>query len=726
MPMEKIVRRGGAARERHPVSIGARVGLCTAVVVTTVAVVTTFTLIAERTVTDGAFGIVDDGRSRAIPLLQTAEQANQVAWILPTIDIDDPDDPDRAELADAIVATDQRVAALEETGFELAASEREFASGRSRWHAAQALMAETGAEPLTRIEQLGVAQRLFPLLQGAVDDWTEAHAIEMESLAARLEVVQEQRNRALRLSLAVALFGVMVTLAIGQHLTRTVVRPTQRLRSATSRLATGNHDPVEVGGPSELAALGDDFNAMGRQLREREAALVHRAMHDPLTGFGNRMMLADRLNHALARRVRHPHEQVTVLVLDLDGFKRLNDTLGHAVGDDALRIVGKRLARALREDDTLTRLGGDEFAVVIRGDADVGAATAEGLCACLREPVSIAGRTIRLTASIGVATTAERESPGSTSTGDASSDDLLRDADLAMYAAKHRGGDTVERFTRRLHEEAEERLRIEEDLRKGLAAGEIEVHYQPVVDATDGSVFAVEALARWRHPKDGFIEPDRFIAVAEVTGLVVPLGWEVISQAVGEAARWPATGDAPGPALSINLSPRQLQEPDVVDRLLATLHGAGLAPTRLIVEITETTTLEQVVDASAELARLRAAGVRIALDDFGTGYTSLRYLQGTPVDLLKIDRSFVDGVAERRDQQSLVRTLVDLAADLGYAVVAEGVERTADLELLTRMGCTLVQGFVCARPVPSTELHRVLSQPAQSLVAAYSITRSTT
>ncbi len=718
---------GGFERDRRSVSIGARVGLCVIVVVAAVAVVTTFTLIAERTVTDGAFGTIDDARSRAIPLLALAEQVNQVAWTVTAVDPDDPSAADIDAVRRAVAETDQRVADLQETGFELEAVDEAFESGVAQWHAAETVMAETDGEVLTRGQQIVTAQRLFPLLQGAGTDWNEAHEVEMESLAARLAAVQDQRNRALRLSLAVALFGVAVALAIGQHLTRTVVRPTERLRDATGRLAAGNHDPVEVGGPTELAALGHDFNAMGRQLREREAALVHRAQHDPLTGFGNRSMLAERLGLALRRRVHHPDEQVTVLVLDLDGFKRLNDTLGHAVGDDALRIIGERLARCLRDGDTLTRLGGDEFAVVIKGDADAGVATAEGLCASLREPVSIAGRTIRLTASIGVATTAERATPGSTPAGDASSDDLLRDADLAMYAAKKRGGDTVERFTRRLHEEAAERLRIEDDLRKGIAAGDVEVHYQPMVDATTGGVFAVEALARWRHPKDGFIEPDRFIPVAEVTGLVVPLGWEVITQAVGEAARWPVSADgAPAPALSVNLSPRQLQEPDVVDRLLATMAGAGMAPSRLIVEITETTTLEQVVDASAELARLRAAGVRIALDDFGTGYTSLRYLQGTPVDVLKIDRSFVDGVADRRDQQSLVRTLVDLAADLGYAVVAEGVERKDDLETLMALGCTLVQGFVCARPVSSAELHKVLARPAQSLVAAYSMTRSTT
>jgi diguanylate cyclase (GGDEF)-like protein len=513
----------------------------------------------------------------------------------------------------------------------------------------------------------------------------------MSHLADRLADAENRRAATNRLSIAVTFFVIAVALAICLRLTRTVVRPTQDLRAATARIAAGDHEPVAVRGPTELAELAAAFNCMAGRLREREEALVHRALHDPLTGFGNRTMLSDRLGQALRRRARHAGE-VAVIVLDLDGFKNLNDSLGHAVGDEALRAVGERLAACLRVEDTFTRLGGDEFAVVIEGAGDEAAVTARRLRDCLRDPVTIAGRTIRLTASVGVADTV-------------TSDDLLRDADLAMYAAKRRGGDTVEHFTQRMHDEAEERLRLEEDLRAGLGADQVEVHYQPIVALGSGEVAAVEALARWRHPTEGLLGPDRFIGLAEVTGLIVPLGWEVIREAAATATTWPA----PAPALAVNLSPRQLVEPDVAGHLLGLLAEVGLPPERLVVEITETTTLDQVADAADELGRLRAAGVRVALDDFGNGSTSLRYLHGTPVDLIKIDRAFVHGVADRRDQRSLVRTIIELADDLGYDVVAEGVERDEDLAVLADLGCDLVQGYSLSRPVTAADLVAVLA-----------------
>jgi EAL domain-containing protein (putative c-di-GMP-specific phosphodiesterase class I) len=286
-----------------------------------------------------------------------------------------------------------------------------------------------------------------------------------------------------------------------------------------------------------------------------------------------------------------------------------------------------------------------------------------------------------------------------------------------MYAAKRRGGDTVEHFTQRMHDEAEERLRLEEDLRAGLGADQVEVHYQPIVALGSGEVAAVEALARWRHPTEGLLGPDRFIGLAEVTGLIVPLGWEVIREAAATATTWPA----PAPALAVNLSPRQLVEPDVAGHLLGLLAEVGLPPERLVVEITETTTLDQVADAADELGRLRAAGVRVALDDFGNGSTSLRYLHGTPVDLIKIDRAFVHGVADRRDQRSLVRTIIELADDLGFSVVAEGVERPEDLAVLADLDCDLVQGYALARPVAAADVGDVLDRlrrPAPTPVPA--------
>ena len=661
--------------------------------------VTSVNLMVGDTVTDSAVGSVDQAGNEVIPLLQLAESANAVAWTASQID---PAHLDLAELDIGVADTDARVAALGAQSFSDDAVRLGFVSGVRRWRSATRLIDVVRDQPsLTTDELVTIGNQVFSQIESAVVQWSTAHELAMSHLADRLAVAEAQRSDAARISIAVTLFVIAVTLAIGLRLIRTVVRPTQDLRAATGRIAAGEHVPVAVRGPAELAALAVDFNTMADRLREREADLVHRALHDPLTGFGNRMMLSDRLAHAVSRLDRHPGEAVTVLVLDLDGFKNLNDSLGHVVGDEALRSVGARLAGCLRAEDTFTRLGGDEFAVVLEADDAHAECTAHRLRDCLREPVTIAGRSVRLTASVGVA---------STSTGSVTADDLLRDADLAMYAAKRQGGDTVEHFSRRMHEQAEERLRMEEDLRAGLGADQVEVHYQPIVALGDGTVAAVEALARWRHPTEGLLGPDRFIALAEVTGLIVPLGWEVIGRAATVAATWEAPTGGVAPALAVNLSPRQLCEPAVAERLLAVLAEAGLPPDRLVVEITENTTLDQVVEAASELGRLREAGVRVALDDFGTGYTSLRYLHGTPVDLLKIDRAFVHGIADSRDQRSLVRTIVELADDLGYEVVAEGVERVEDLAVLAEVECDLVQGFVVSRPVTAEALPGVIGR----------------
>jgi diguanylate cyclase (GGDEF)-like protein len=689
----------GGRGPKASASIGVRVGLCLAVIVVAVLAVTSVNLMVTRAVGDGAVGSVDQARDEAIPLLQLAESANAVARTARQLD---PDRLDLDALEEAVADTNARVDALAGQLFSAPSVRAEFDAGARRWARALDVVeeAEAEADALELDELLAVGSRLFPLIEGAVIDWNDGHQLAMAHLADRLAAAEAQRTDVTRLSIAVTLFGIAVSLAIGLRLIHTVVRPTQDLRAATSRIAAGEHVPVQVQGPAELAQLAHDFNTMADRLRAREATLVHRALHDPLTGFGNRTMLTDRLGQAIRRRQRHPADDVAVLVLDLDGFKNLNDSLGHALGDEALRSVAERLAGCLRAEDTFTRLGGDEFAVVLEGDDAQAEVTARRLRDCLRDPITVAGRSIRLTASVGIATT---------HAGASAPDDLLRDADLAMYAAKRRGGDTVERFTRRMHEEVQDRLQLEEDLRAGLGAGQIEVHYQPIVALESGRVAAVEALARWRHPTEGLLAPDRFIVLAEVTGLIVPLGWEVVRLALDAAATWPAV-DGVAPAVAVNLSPRQLVEPDVVSRLLGLLDECGVAPDRLIVEITETTTLDQVVDAADELGRLRSVGVRVALDDFGTGYTSLRYLHGTPVDLLKIDRAFVHGVADSRDQRSLVRTIVELADDMGYGVVAEGVERPEDLAVLTELSCRYVQGYALSRPVDEAGLPAVLTE----------------
>ncbi len=436
--------------------------------------------------------------------------------------------------------------------------------------------------------------------------------------------------------------------------------------------------------------------------KEYEEQLRHRALHDPLTGLPNRALFADRLDHALARTARRG-EAVAVLYLDLDRYKLVNDSLGHAAGDELLARVGERLGRCLWPGDTAARLGGDEFAVLledVRGEAEA-EAVAGRILERLAPVFGVAGREVAITASIGVALSGPgREGP----------EELVRAADAAMYRAKSTGKARFAVYDPGMGTEALERLELEVDLRRALERGELRLRYQPVVELATGRVTGAEALLRWEHPDKGAVPPSRFIPIAEETGLILPIERWVLGEACRQGAAWRARyGDGACPTVGMNLSGRHLQHPDLVGEVARALGEAGLEPRGLTLEITESVAMEDGEATVAALRELRGLGVRLAIDDFGTGYSSLAYLHRFPVDVLKIDRSFVDGLRRESEDTAIVRAVVGLAAALRLRVVAEGVETTEQMERLRALGCELGQGYLFAKPLPAEEVEGLLA-----------------
>jgi diguanylate cyclase (GGDEF)-like protein len=433
-----------------------------------------------------------------------------------------------------------------------------------------------------------------------------------------------------------------------------------------------------------------------------EDQLQHEAFHDPLTGLANRALFADRVTHALARAARGPVDQLAVLFTDLDDFKLVNDSLGHAAGDELLTAVGERIRACLRRQDTAARLGGDEFAILVE---DASAEKAEEIALrildALRQPFSLAARQIFVQASIG---TALGGGLGSTLTAE----ELLRNADVAMYTAKSRGKGRHEFFEARMHASALHRLELRERLEAALEADEFVVHYQPVVDLGSGEIAGVEALVRWRQPDGRLALPAEFIPLAEETGLIVPLGQWVLDEACRQARAW-QTEVAGSLSMAINVASRQLQDPAFTASLAATVRRSGVRPADLVLELTESALLDDGETTAASIAGMKEVGVRIALDDFGTGYSSLSHLRRFPIDVLKIDRSFVNGIDGDDDgERALVHSIIRLARSLDLETVAEGIERPAQVARLRALGARLGQGFHFAHPMDPADLAALL------------------
>ena len=437
--------------------------------------------------------------------------------------------------------------------------------------------------------------------------------------------------------------------------------------------------------------------------KQAEERLLHDALHDELTGLPNRTLFMDRLTHAMERSRREPGTWTAVLFLDIDRFKIVNDSLGHLVGDELLIQIADTLSSALRPSDTIARIGGDEFAILLEGTKSLLDAehVAQRIHERLTAPINLHGHEVFLTASIGIAVqTPEYEKP----------EELLRDADTAMYRAKGQGPAGHVVFDRGMHQHILARLQLETDLRRALERGQLQVWYQPFMDLRTGEVMGFEALLRWQHPRQGVLSPDEFLTIAEETGLIVPIGRFVLEEACRQIralqSRHPRHRRL---KLSVNLSNKQFFQADLFDQVREALAASGLDPQCLGLEITEGVILQHAESASTRFARLKSLGIQLYMDDFGKGYSSLNYLHRFPMDLLKIDRSFVSRLEENRANLAILEAIVTLAHQLGMEVVAEGLQTAGQVKKLRALGCEYGQGHLFSRPLPGDEIEALLA-----------------
>lgn len=442
---------------------------------------------------------------------------------------------------------------------------------------------------------------------------------------------------------------------------------------------------------------------------ERTQQMLHSALHDALTGLPNRALFLDRLQHRLAP-TRTGKPRSAVLFLDVDQLKYINDSLGHLAGDQVLIGVARRLQRSVRPDDTVSRISGDEFAVLLNecaSDAEA-AAVAERVLDGIREPFVFGSRTLVVSASIGVRVVR---------TEDLDAQDVMRGADLAMYEAKASGRGRVGTYRRELDEAALQRLNVEEQLRAALQNGEFVIAYQPIIAMRSGRTEGVEALVRWNHPDRGTVPPAEFISITEETGLIVQLGAWVLREACRQVASWNVTHPNLPLQLSVNLSARQLHEMDLVGSVRRILQETGLPPQQLTLEVTESILLRDVAGSIEQLQALRRTGVSIAIDDFGTGYSSLSYLQRLPVDVVKIDRSFVSEVSSGARSAAFVRAILQLCRTIELRTVAEGVETAEQAAGLRKLGCDMAQGFYFAHPLSPEQIEARLTREGTTVLA---------
>jgi diguanylate cyclase (GGDEF)-like protein len=463
-----------------------------------------------------------------------------------------------------------------------------------------------------------------------------------------------------------------------------------------------DHDDLRLldtlAGNASVALQYDRLEQAVLQLSVLQEQLHHQAYHDPLTNLANRALFTDKVRETIAQR----RGELAVLFIDLDDFKTVNDSLGHAAGDELLVSAASRLRACLRPEDVVARLGGDEFAVMVEDahDAeDAGVKVARRIMEAFVLPIGVGSESVAVYVSVGIATSHN---------GDFSAEQLIRDADVAMYKAKTTGKGHFQVFHPSMGAAVLERHGLKEELRLAIERQELTLYFQPIVDIDTGELVAEEALVRWQHPRRGLVGPSEFVPLAEETGLILSLGQYVLEEACQQARWWQAQSRS-GPAgrvggqqisVHVNLSAVELRDPELVNRVQATLAAAEVDPRSIVFEITESVLLEDSERVSAAIAALRSLGARFALDDFGTGYSSLSYLHTLPFDMLKIAKSFVDGLARGGREASFVRMIIELARTLGVTVIAEGIEAQEQVDALVMLECDLGQGFYLGRPEP--------------------------
>ena len=524
----------------------------------------------------------------------------------------------------------------------------------------------------------------------------------------RLGLTKEGLRRKIRdLVVSTALFTsvlVIVGSVLSFYLSRRITYPVARLKAAAEEIAKGNFDtPIEIRTTDEIADLARSFDYMRGRVRDYNDQLQHDAIHDALTGLPNRALFSDRLRHAITLAKRRPGYYYGVLFIDLDGFKVINDSLGHTVGDLLLIEFSKKLLACVRPTDTVARLGGDEFAVLLEDISGVSNTmyVASRIKEGLKKPFAVHGNEVFVTGSMGVALS---------SSGYDTPEQVIRDADTAMYQSKaHRRAD-VTIFEPAMHSRAMERLQLEMDLRRAIERQEFVPYYQAILSVKEKCIVGYEALARWNHPERGLIPPGNFIPMAEETGMIVAIDRLILRQACVQMKKW--LDRFRGNHLnfvSVNLAHKQILQPDLVEHVALVLEESGLPPEHLKLEITENVLFENPESASTLLSRLRGLGVQLYIDDFGTGYSSLSYLHRLPINGLKIDRSFVKRIDDVGENHAIIRTIMTLARDLNIDAVAEGVETTNQLAHIASLDCAYWQGFLFSKPVKSEE--------AQALIA---------
>jgi diguanylate cyclase (GGDEF)-like protein len=433
---------------------------------------------------------------------------------------------------------------------------------------------------------------------------------------------------------------------------------------------------------------------------DASARIVHQATHDALTELPNRTLLQDRLDHAISNALRND-TWVGVIFLDLDGFKRVNDSLGHTMGDALLVEVAKRLRSAMREQDTVARWGGDEFVFVLEGMSrqEIIAQLAEKILRCFRKPFRMDGRELYVTGSIGISLCPKDGSDA---------EDLLKKADAAMYRVKERGRNAYRFYSEDINNWTIKNLELEQNLHRAIKRGELELFFQPQVALPAGDIIGMEALLRWRHPQEGLIPPNRFIPLAEENGLIHAIGDMVINTACRQAREWSQAGVQPVP-ISINVSPRQFARREITQVLGNAIRDNSIDPALIKVEITESSIVQDVKKTLSALREFKALGVRIAIDDFGTGFSSLTHLKRFPIDELKIDQSFVRDITNDPDDAAIAQAVIALARSMNLTVIAEGVETDAQIAFLRENHCDHMQGFYFGQPCTADEMARLLS-----------------